>query len=100
MFLLLILLQISFFKELEGYIYLISAILSAILMALSISAYRKRYVKKILLAIFAFASFTVYLSLESLEVFYPPIESMYTETVAASITLLVLILFFLAIIKK
>ena len=100
MFLLLFLLQISFFKEAEGYIYLTSAILSALLMALSISAYKKRYVKKILFAIFAFASFTVYLSFESLEVFYPPIESMYSEALAASITLLVLVLFFLAIVKK
>ncbi len=94
-------LQIHLFEYLEGFVYFISGILASILLALSIYAYRKKYVKKILYAVIAFTFFTIYLFFESFENFYPTIlESAYTDIEAASITTLVLTLFFLAIVKK
>ncbi|MGE5634705.1 MAG: hypothetical protein ACM3VV_05695 [Deltaproteobacteria bacterium] len=96
-----IILQIQAIGYLEGFVYLLSGIFSSILIALSIYAYRKRYIKKILYAVFAFVSFTIYLFFEAFENFYPTIlETSYTDIAAASITTLVLIFFFLAIIKK
>ena len=93
--------QIHLFEYLEGIIYFLSGILASILLALSIYAYRKKYVKKILYAIMAFTFFTSYLFFEALEVFYPILESFHiVEIATASITTLVLIFFFLAIIKK
>ena len=94
-------LQIHLFEYLEGFVYFISGILASILLTLSVYAYRKRYVKKILYAVIAFAFFTGYLYFESFENFYPAIlESAYTDIEAASIITLVLTLFFLAIVKK
>jgi hypothetical protein len=95
-----IILQIQAIGYLEGFVYIVSGIFSSILLALSIYAYRKRYIKKILYAVFAFVSFTIYLFFEAFENFYPVLETSYTDIAAASITTLVLIFFFLAIIKK
>jgi hypothetical protein len=94
-------LQISLFDHLEGITYFISACLASILLALSIYAYKKKYVKKILYAVFAFAFFAIYLSLESVENFYHfliPYSGL--DLFAASLTTIVLIFFFLAIVKK
>ena len=92
--------QIPFFEYLEGIVYFISAILSSILLALSSYAYRKKFVKKILFAVMAFAFFTFYLFFESAEVFVPVLESSTIDPIAAAITTIVVIFFFLAIIKK
>jgi hypothetical protein len=94
-------LQISLVEQLEGITYLISAILASILLALSVYAYKKKYVKKILYAVFAFVFFAGYLFFEGLENFYPFLETSYEiDLFTASLTTLVLIFFFLAIIKK
>jgi hypothetical protein len=96
-----LLFQIHLFEYLEGLAYFVSGILASILLALSIYAYRKKYVKKILYAIMAFAFFTGYLYFEALEVFYPILASIpIVDVAAAAITTLVLIFFFLAIVKK
>ena len=92
---------ITIFDQLEGTIYFSSAILSSILLGLSISAYRKRAVKKILFAIAAFAFFVFYLFFEAFEEFTPQIqEYVGLDIFVASLTTLVLIFFFLALIKK
>jgi hypothetical protein len=96
-----IILQIHLFEYLEGLIYFVSGILASVLLALSIYAYKKKYVKKILYAVLAFVFFTSYLFFEAFEFFYPTIlETSYTDLAAASITTLVLVFFFLAIVKK
>lgn len=93
--------QIPFFEYLEGVVYFISAILSSILLTLSIYAYRKKYVKKILFAVMAFAFFTFYLYFEATEFFLPILGTLpYIDVVAAAITTVVLFFFFLSIIKK
>jgi hypothetical protein len=100
-FILAYILQIHLFEYLEGFVYFISGIFASILLALSIYAYRKRGIKKILYAVLAFAFFTSYLFFEAFENFYPTIlETSYTDIAVASITTLVLVLFFLAIVKK
>ena len=94
-------LQTSSFEQLEGFTYLISAVLASILLALSIYAYKKKYVKKILYAVFAFVFFAGYLFFEALENFYPFLETATgIDLFAASLTTVVLIFFFLAILKK
>ena len=93
--------QISLFEHLEGYTYLVSAILATVLLALSIYAYKKKYVKKILYAVFAFLFFALYLFFESFENFFEFLEpASGIDLVAASLTTLVLLFFFLAILKK
>ncbi len=93
--------QLVNIDQLEGIVYFSSAILSTIISALSIYAYRKKGVKKILYAVFAFVSFTFYLYFEALEDFYPILQSYsLLEFFAASITTLVTLFFFFAIIKK
>ena len=100
-FLSIYLFQIHLFEYLEGFTYFVSGILASILLALSIYAYKKKYVKKILYAIMAFAFFTSYLFFEALEVFYPILASSpIVDVAAASITTLVLIFFFITIVKK
>jgi hypothetical protein len=94
-------LQIPLFEHLEGITYFISAFLASILLALSIYAYKKKYVKKILYAVFAFAFFAGYLFFEAIENFYHfLIPSSALDLFAASLTTIVLIFFFLAIVKK
>jgi len=81
--------------------YLISAILASVLLALSIFAYKKKYVKKILYAVFAFLFFSVYLFFEGFENFLEFLQpSSGIDLIAASLTTIGLIFFFLAIIKK
>ena len=91
----------NFFDQIEGSIYFSSAILSSVLLGLSISAYRKRAVKKILFAVGAFAFFTFYLFFEAFEEFTPQIQKYVgLDIIVASLTFLVVIFFFLALIKK
>jgi hypothetical protein len=100
-FILTLYLQISLFEQLEGITYFISAFLASLLLALSIYAYKKKYVKKILYAVFAFAFFATYLFFEALENFYHFLTpSSWLDLFAASLTTIVLIFFFLAIVRK
>ena len=85
--------------QLEGIIYFFSGIVSSILFALSIYAYKKNAVRKILCAVFAFGFFTLYLMVESFEDVYPTFESS-LELFPALITVLVALFFFFAVIKK
>ena len=87
-------------EQLEGLTYIISGILATVILALSIHAYKKSGVKKILYAVIAFASFAIYLFFEAFENFYPILETSYTDIAAALITTLVPVFFFLAIVKK
>jgi hypothetical protein len=94
-------LQISLFEQFEGITYFISTILASTLLALSVYAYKKKYVKKILYAVFAFVFFALYLFFEGLENFYPFLETFTgVDLFVASLTTVVLIFFFFAIIKK
>ena len=92
--------EVELINTLEGIIYLSSTVLALLLLALSISAYRNTGIKKIKYAIVAFALFAVFLFYEYLEGVFKFLEANYSDLILAFITFGVLILFFLAIIRK
>jgi hypothetical protein len=95
-----LLLQTDFFENIETVIAAITGIFSLLLLALSISAYRKTGLKKIIYAAAAFALFAVQLLFESLEETFEVLDTGYGSVITSSMTLAILVLFFLAIIQK
>jgi signal transduction histidine kinase len=78
----------------------ITGIFSILLFALSISAYRKTGFKKLIYAAIAFALFAVQLLIQSLEDSFELFDMGYTSLIISSMTLAILVLFFLAIVQK
>jgi hypothetical protein len=100
-------LQTELFKEegwydsIESIILAATGIFSLLLLALSILAYRRTGLKKIIFAAIAFSLFAIQLILEALEESFavleePPIG----DILSSSLTLAILVLFFLAIVRK
>ena len=75
-------------------------IVSLILFALAITAYKNTGIKKILFAAVAFALFTVQLLIDAFEDSMGFLEEETVDIFVPLITLAILILFFVAIIKK
>src|ERR1700693_2292703 len=71
-----------------------------ILLALSISAYRKSGLKKIAYAAIAFAPFAIQLFFGILEDTVKSLETVYVNIISYAMTLTILILFLLAIVKR
>jgi hypothetical protein len=94
------LLEVELIDTVEGVIYLSSTVLSLLLMALSISAYRNTGLKKMAYAVAAFALFAAYLFFEYLEGVYEFLQSTYSDAILPFMAFGVLLLFFLAIVKK
>ena len=94
------LLGIELIDTLEAIIYVSSTVLSLLLLALSISAYRKTGLKKIVYAIAAFALFAAYLFYEYLEDVFKFLGETYSDIILPSMIFGVLVLFFLAIVRK
>jgi hypothetical protein len=94
------LLGIELIDTLEAIIYISSTVLSLLLLALSISAYRKTGLKKIAYAIVAFALFAAYLFWEYLEGVFEFLGETYSDIILPSMIFGVLVLFFLAIVRK
>ncbi len=89
------------FDNIETAVLAATGIFSLLLVALSISAYRKTGLKRIIYAAIAFSLFAVQLLLESLEETFSVLEETpFTDIVLSSMTLAILVLFFLAIVKK
>ena len=91
----------EWYDSIEGIIQAAIGIFSLLLLALSISAYRRTGLKKIIFATIAFSLFAIQLILEALEetigiLEEPPIG----DILSASMTLAILVLFFLAIVRK
>lgn len=93
-------LELNLFEGIETAILTITGIFSLLLLGLSISAYRKTGLKKILFAAAAFALFGVQLLVESLEENLEFLDTEYISLMTSMMTLGILILFFLAIVKK
>jgi hypothetical protein len=94
-------LQTDLFDGVESVIQAIIGIFSLLLLALSILAYKRSGLKKIIFAAIAFSLFAVQLLLDSIEETFifledPPIM----DVLSSSMTLAILILFFLAIVRK
>ena len=77
-----------------------SGIFAAILFVLSLIAYRKVKLKKILFAAIAFGVIAVHTILSRLDLFMPDIESSLLELMLAITSFIALSLFFLAIVRK
>jgi len=75
-------------------------IFSLVLFALAITAYRNTGIKKILFAAAAFGLFGIQLLVDTLEDYIEFLEEQYVDILVPLITLAILILFFVAIVKK
>ena len=76
------------------------AALSLLLLALSLSAYRRTGLKGLLYAATSFGLFAVLMAFEFLEdIVGGPFAAPYNEIISSGITLVILLLFFLAIVK-
>lgn len=75
-------------------------VFSLVLFGLSLSAYRNSGLKRILFAAGAFALFAVQLGLDYIEEFFDFLEEDSTDIILSLVTLGILILFFLAIVKR
>ncbi len=95
-----LLLQTELFDGIESAIQAPTGIFSILLLALSISAYRRTGLKKIIYAAAAFALFAVQLLFESLEDTFEVLDTSYGSVLISSMTLAILVLFFLAIVQK
>src|SRR3989337_1166751 len=82
-----LLLQTDVFENVETVILAVTGILSLLLLALSISAYRKTGLKKIIYAAAAFALFGVQLLFESLEETFEVLDTSYGSVITSSMTL-------------
>jgi hypothetical protein len=76
------------------------AAFSLLLLALSISAYRKTAFKKILYAAVAFGLFAIQMFFDYLEDAIEAFDTPYTDMIFFGITLAILVLFFMAIVRK
>jgi hypothetical protein len=91
----------EWYEGIESVILAATGIFSLLLLALSILAYKRTRIKKIVFAASAFSLFAIQLILSSLEEAFgileePPIG----DILISSMTLAILVLFFLAIVKK
>ena len=93
-------LQTDIFENIETIIVAVTGIFSLLLLALSISAYRKTGSKRIIYAAMAFALFGIQLLFESLEDTIEALDTGYGSVITSSMTLAILVLFFLAIVQK
>jgi ABC-type transport system involved in cytochrome c biogenesis permease subunit len=91
--------ETPFLELIESILYIIGTIFAVILIALSISAYRNTKLRKLLYAIVAFLLFGVFLFYEFLE-HSMSLENTFTEIVIPFMGLSILVLFFMAIVKK
>jgi hypothetical protein len=91
----------EWYESIESVILAATGVFSLLLLALSILAYRRTGLKKIIFAAIAFSLFAIQLILESLEESFgileePPVG----DILSSSMTLAILVLFFLAIVRK
>jgi hypothetical protein len=91
----------EWYDSIEGVIQAVIGIFSLLLLALSILAYRRTRLKKIIFAAIAFSLFAVQLILSSLEESFGLLdETPIIDILTSSMTLAILVLFFLTIVRK
>jgi hypothetical protein len=76
------------------------AAFSLLLLGLSLSAYSKTKLKKIIYAAIAFGLFAVQLFFDYLEDAVPAFETPYNDIIFYAMTLAILVLFFVAVVRK
>ena len=91
--------EIDSFERLENGIALGIAIFSLLLLALSVTAFKKTGLKVTIYAIIIFALFAIQQILEYLEEIFITLDTPITDVISSSMTLAILVLFFLAIVR-
>lgn len=94
-----VILEIDFFDGLENTIAAGIGIFSLLLLALSITAYRRTGLRMTIYAIAIFALFAIQQIFEYFESIIPELDAPLTGILLDSLTLAILVLFFLAIIR-
>jgi hypothetical protein len=91
--------EIDLFEGLENAIALGITVISLLLLALSVTAYRKTRLKVTIYAIIIFALFAIQQFIDYLDNVIPALDNPITDVVISSLTLTILALFFLAIVR-
>jgi hypothetical protein len=94
-----VILEIEPFEGLENAVALAIGIFSLLLLALSITAYRKTGLRFTIYAIIIFALFAIQQTIEFLEDVFSSLDTPITDVTVSSLTLAILVLFFLAIVR-
>jgi hypothetical protein len=88
------------YEPVEQAIKIIIVAFSILLLGLSISAYRKTALKRIMYAAVAFGLFAVQLFIEYLEGAILALDAPLIDVIVTGLTLVILVLFFAAIVRK
>ena len=91
--------QIDSFEGLENAIALGITVISLLLLALSVTAYRKTRLRVTIYAIIIFALFAIQQFIDYLDNIIVVLDNPITDVVVSSLTLTILALFFLAIVR-
>jgi cobalamin biosynthesis protein CobD/CbiB len=91
--------EIDSFEGLENAIALGITVISLLLLALSVTAYRKTHLKVTIYAIIIFALFAIQQFIDYLDNVIAALDNPITDVVISSLTLTILALFFLAIVR-
>ena len=91
--------QIDSFEGLENAIALGITVISLLLLALSVTAYRKTRLKVTIYAIIIFALFAIQQFIDYLDNIIVALDNPITDVVVSSLTLAIMALFFLAIVR-
>jgi len=91
--------EIEPYEGLENAVALGIGIFSLLLLALSITAYRKTGLRFTIYAIIIFALFAIQQTIEFLEDTFSSLDTPITDVIISSLTLAILVLFFLAIVR-
>ena len=91
--------QIDSFEGLENAIALGITVISLLLLALSVTAYRKTRLRVTIYAIIIFALFALQQFIDYLDNIIVALDNPITDVVVSSLTLTILALFFLAIVR-
>ncbi len=91
--------QIDSFEGFEKAIALGITVISLLLLALSVTAYRKTHLKITIYAIIIFALFAIQQFIDYLDDIFVELDIPITDVVISSLTLTILAVFFLAIVR-
>jgi len=94
-----VILQIDPFEGIENVIAAGIGAFSLLLLALSITAYRKTGLRITIYAIIIFALFAIQQLLDYLDNIYSSLDTPITDIIISALTLAILVLFFLAIVR-
>ena len=92
--------EVEPFEPITQAIKIAIAAFSLLLLALSISAYKRTALKRIIYASIAFGLFAIQMFFDYLEDAVEAFDTAYTDIIFFGITLAILVLFFMAIVRK